>query len=286
MAMISYPMQQAKRDDCMLAIFPQHGGCCLNRISPDTVPFTADTAPQKEKYSNVWQFQQHGFLVKRHTAMFPMGFGCPYDIMENNSYWNENREGCVQSTVDVRGNTTSKTMIVKAWCRKSKNETEQQQGICLQNPLISAGTCWANISNETIFRFLVEEYHHNDISQRTLNIIAGFVFDEANDDTSLKNEKLSILLPEKYMDKLTVYALVADYDKTPGEMEIRIYADGEMLGSKTCQAMRWSVMDKYPGMYYVAVRREASTSMSTWGFVSWGLMFDSVLTDEEIKSYK
>lgn len=270
----------------MLAIFPQHGGCCLNRIPPDTAPFTADTAPQKDKYSNVWQFQQHGFLVKRHTAMFPMGFGCPYDIMENNSYWNENREGCVQSTVDVRGNTTSKTMIVKAWCRKSKNETEQQQGICLQNPLISAGTCWANISNETIFRFLVEEYHQNDISQRTLNIIAGFVFDEANDDTSLKNEKLSILLPEKYMDKLTVYALVADYDKTPGEMEIRIYADGEMLGSKTCQAMRWSVMDKHPGMYYVAVRREASTSMSTWGFVSWGLMFDSVLTDEEIKSYK
>ena len=164
MSIENYVLQASRRSDCILSVLPCFGGCVINPLRSE--PVYSDT-PQNNSLS--WA-EQHGLLTNSNIDISDKGF-----ITHDPTI-----SGGIKTTLDFRGNTTSKTFIAKLLC------PQHADGKLHVFPIISQGDL--NVTREATFQFNVLE-NSNGLYNPRFFVSNGSIFSGAALASAIDIEK-------------------------------------------------------------------------------------------------
>ena len=267
MAMQTFAMHSASRDDCLIALFGNCGGSVLNHMRENSavcpVPGSAEDGS--------WAVR-NGVISPLRLKITENGFedADPNDGLPISGNTHQPR---IVTQLDFRNNRTSKTFVVKALCFSHNSKYTR-----VINPLVSQGHNMTDTPSTMVFKFMLEEPRGASNANCHLMLV-----DQNNKAFSVKAE-----IEKSELNKFHVYCMTADYDSEPGKLHVKIYIDGVLRASDSRESFAWSltmydneVVPKLVGL------RMAVTGMPMRvdNVLHYALIFDSALSADEIAKF-
>lgn len=244
--------QIAKDSSCLLAVDALQGGRWLSCIKPDGVQ---PSAPSGE---GTWE-ERTGLLTKTNVRTDRGVFRAADDT----------KVAGIATPLDFRGNTTSKTFIVRAFCPAHDPASEK----LYIHPFFTQGAIERGASFYT-FQFSIWEDRRSGRPTRLMPTISI-----GNDSPGANVNGAEI-----YLDQWHTYAMVIDYNG--GNCYIRVFVDGVLLQEKTVSGTPvWNTPTATTTQETtVGIRRDpnASDYAGSLTRISAALIFDRALTQPEI----
>ena len=241
--------QIAKDPSCLLAADALQGGRWLSCIKPDGVQ---PSAPSGE---GTWE-ERTGLLAFTNITAGGGVFRAENDA----------RVAGIATPLDFRGNTTSKTFIVRAFCPAHDPDSNR----LYLHPLIGQGNIGTGATGFT-FHLSVREDRQSGLIQVYPVVSNGSVFYSAYADAS------------ELLDSWHVFAFSVEH--LPESTVLRSFVDGAQVGSSSNQAFAWGTPTATTTQETtVGIRRDPNSSYYAGSLtkVSAALVFDRALTQPEI----
>ena len=241
--------QIAKDPSCLLAVDALQGGRWLSCIKPDGVQ------PAAPSGSGTWE-ERTGLLAFTNITSGGGVFRAADDA---------NIAG-IATPLDFRGNTTSKTFIVRAFCPAH----DPDAGRFFLHPLISQGNAGSGATAFT-FHFSIREDRQSGLIQVYPAVSNGSVFYSAYADAS------------ELLDSWHVFAFSIEH--LPESTVLRSFVDGAQVGSSSAPAFAWGTPTATTTQETtVGIRRDPNSSYYAGSLtrISAALIFDRALTQPEI----
>lgn len=251
MALSSYPMQAALRPDCMLAVFPFCGGSVINPLHSGSALYPKQINQTDGSYA-----VQHGLLEYDNVKITPDGFAAE----------DPQKQCHIYTPLDFRDNCTSKTFIARVYCNSI--QTEEQK----INPIITQGSFHGSAKIK-VFSLMIQ-------CTKSYNFINFAISVDAS-----KTFFLNHIVNESFFNTYHNVAVVVDYDSSPGNVLLKMYLDGTFIEQNQHAAFSWYHAEISDVRLVAAIRTDASNRYLTDNIVSWAMIFDSVLSYEEIRAF-
>lgn len=241
--------QIAKDPSCLLSVDALQGGRWLSILKPDGVQ------PAVPSGEGTWEARTGLLAFKNITA------GGGVFRAENDA-----KVAGIATPLDFRGNTTSKTFIVRAFCPAHDPDSNR----LYLHPLIGQGNIGTGATGFT-FQLSIREDRQRGMIQLYPAVSNGSVFYSAYADAgSLLND-------------WHVFALVVEH--MPESTALRSFVDGVQVGSSSAPAFAWGTPTATTTQETtVGIRRDPNASYYAGNLtrISAALIFDRALTQPEI----
>ena len=241
--------QIAKDPSCLLAVDALQGGRWLSCIKPDGVQ---PAAPSGE---GTWE-ERTGLLAFTNITATGGVFRAENDA----------KVAGINTPLDFRGNTTSKTFIVRAFCPAH----DPNAGRFFLHPLIGQGNAGSGATAFT-FHFSIREDRQSGLIRVYPVVSNGSVYYAAYADAS------------ELLDSWHVFAFSVEH--LPESTVLRSFVDGAQVGSSSNPAFAWGTPTATTAQETtVGIRRDPNMSFYAGSLtkVSSALIFDRALTQPEI----
>lgn len=244
--------QIAKDPSCLLAVDALQGGRWLSILKPEGVQ---PAAPSGE---GTWE-ERTGLLTLTNITTSGGVFRAE----------NDSKVSGINTPLDFRGNTTSKTFIVRAFCPAHDPASEK----LYIHPFFGQGLVSGSSSQYT-FQFSLWEDRRAGYNIHLRSVVsAGTTVYEAN----VRNA-------EPYLEQWYTYAMVVDY--RGDNCYIHTFVDGTMIAERTVSGTPvWNTPAATTTQETtVSIRRDPNSSYYAGSLtkVSAALIFDRALTQPEI----
>ena len=207
-----------------------------------------------QQISDSWA-ERNGLLIYENMKITDQGF-TPINL---------DATAGITTQIDLRGNTTNKTFVVKAMCPQHNDHIKHL------NPLITQGIYTKGNYYYTV-QFIIME--NDGVLECRMLASAG----------QLSYGLYADFHPTQ-PNQFHVFAAKYDLESTPGKINFQLYADGSLLKSYTNNYFTWI---QYADNSYnnLAICQSTSTDYPPPGTViNWAMVFDSSLTAEELKAF-
>ena len=241
--------QIAKDPSCLLAVDALQGGRWLSILKPEGVQ---PAAPSGE---GTWE-ERTGLLAFTNITAGGGVFRAENDA----------KVAGIATPLDFRGNTTSKTFIVRAFCPAHDPDSNR----LYLHPLIGQGNIGTGATGFT-FHLSVREDRQSGLIQVYPVVSNGSVFYSAYADAS------------ELLDSWHVFAFSIEH--LPESTVLRSFVDGAQVGSSSAPAFAWGTPTATTTQETtVGIRRDPNSSYYAGSLtrISAALIFDRALTQPEI----
>ena len=241
--------QIAKDPSCLLAVDALQGGRWLSILKPEGVQ---PAAPSGE---GTWE-ERTGLLAFTNITAGGGVFRAENDA----------KVAGIATPLDFRGNTTSKTFIVRAFCPAHDPDSNR----LYLHPLIGQGNIGTGATGFT-FHLSVREDRQRGMIQLYPAVSNGTVFYSAFADAS------------ELFDSWHVFAFSIEH--LPESTVLRSFVDGVQVGSSSAPAFAWGTPTATTTQETtVGIRRDPNSSYYAGSLtrISAALIFDRALTQPEI----
>lgn len=241
--------QIAKDSSCILAVDALQGGRWLSCIKPDGVQ------PASPSGEGTWE-QRTGMLTFTNINSSDGVFHAANDA----------KVAGINTPLDFRGNTTSKTFIVRAFCPAHDPDSNR----LYLHPLIGQGNIGTGATGFT-FHLSIREDRQSGLIQVYPVVSNGSVFYSAYADAS------------ELLDSWHVFAFSVEH--LPESTILRSFVDGVQVGSSSAPAFAWGTPTATTTQETtVGIRRDPNASFYAGSLtrISAALIFDRALTQLEI----
>ena len=241
--------QIAKDPSCLLAVDALQGGRWLSCIKPEGVQ------PAVPSGEGTWE-ERTGLLAFTNITAGGGVFRAENDA----------KIAGIATPLDFRGNTTSKTFIVRAFCPAHDPDSNR----LYLHPLIGQGNIGTGATGFT-FHLSVREDRQSGLIQVYPVVSNGRVFHSAYADAS------------ELLDSWHAFAFSIEH--LPESTVLRSFVDGAQVGSSSAPAFAWGTPTATTAQETtVGIRRDPNASFHAGSLtrISSALIFDRALTQPEI----
>lgn len=243
--------QIAKDPSCILAVDALQGGRWLSCIKPDGVQ---PSAPSGE---GTWEERTRLLTLTNITTAGGV-FRAADDA----------KVAGIATPLDFRGNTTSKTFIVRAFCPAH----DPDSGKLYIHPLLGQGQIGYG-NAYSVFSLAIWEDFRTAGNPKIM--LVGRIEGE---NSSVGN----YAFPENALDSWHVFSMIVDYDSSPGNMILSRYIDRILLNTETVAAQNFGSGAASSMSEHVGIREDPVITWLADTRVAAALIFDRALTQPEI----
>lgn len=244
--------QIAKDPSCLLAVDALQGGRWLSILKQEGVQ------PAAPSGSGTWE-ERTGLLAFTNITAGGGVFRAADDV---------NHAG-ISTQLDFRGNTTSKTFIVRAFCPAHDPASEK----LYIHPFFGQGQIAGRATDWTFQFALWEECRSGNTSQ---------IVPAISDGTNISGAHITGI--DRYLNQWHTYAMVVDY--LNGNCYFKVFVDGTMLNERgISRTPAWNTPAATTAQETtVGIRRDPNISVYAGSMtrISAALVFDRALTASEI----